>query len=187
MKIIKRILLSISVLIAVGFLFRGWFYRQLVTYKSVGQRAAYSATADKLVDCIEAGVAGKKDPDIQAIIRIGRSITSRQLTFTADQNDTDPNQLIHSRTAHCVGYASFFATTCNYLLKKYNLADTWMATSQVGQLYFFGTNIHQYFNTPFFKDHDFVTIKNKKTGAILAVDPTVSDYLCIDFVAYTPN
>lgn len=187
MKIIKRIVLSILVLIAIGLLFRGWFYRHLVTYKSMGQRADYSATADKLIDCIEAGAAGKKDLDIQAIIRLGRAITSKQLTFTADRNDIDPNKLINSKTAHCVGYASFFATTCNYLLNKYNLADTWVSKSQVGQLYFLGTNIHQYFNSPFFKDHDFVIIENKKTGEILAVDPALSDYLWIDFVAYTPN
>ena len=185
MKIIKRILLILLVLTTVGLLFRGWFYRHLVTYKSVGQQTNYSATENKLVDYINASTDEKTDLDIEQIIKLGLSITSGQLNFTANKNDTDPNKLITSKTAHCVGYASFFATTCNHLIDKYNLADTWTAKPQVGQLYFLGTNIHKYFNSSFFKDHDFVTIENKTTGEIFAVDPTVNDYLRIDLVTYT--
>lgn len=187
MKIIKWIALAILILTTVGLLFRGWFYRQLVTYKSVGIRDSYSATDDKLVGFIGASVVKQTDPDIEAIIKLGLSITSEQLNFTADKNDIDPNKLITSKAAHCVGYATFFATTCNYLLNKYNLADTWAAKPQAGQLYFLGKNVHQYFNTPFFKNHDFVTIENKTTGQIFAVDPTVSDYLFIDFVTYAKD
>ncbi|MFB9077963.1 hypothetical protein ACFFLS_04755 [Flavobacterium procerum] len=185
MKIIKRIALAILILTAVGLVFRGWFYRHLVTYKSVGLRINYSATNDKLVDLINSSAGKQTDLDIEQIIELGLSITSKQLNFTVDKNNTDPNKLITSKTAHCVGYASFFATTCNELLKKYNLADTWTAKPQIGQLYFLGTNIHKYYNTPFFKDHDFVTIENKKTGQTFAVDPTVNDYLSINFVTYT--
>lgn len=182
MKIIKRIALTILILTAVGLLFRGWFYRHLVTYKSVGPRTNYSATDDKLVDFINASADKQSEPDIEQIIKLGLSITSEQLYFTSNKNDIDPNKLITSRTAHCVGYASFFATTCNHLLNKHNLADTWTAKPQAGQLYFLGINIHQYFHTPFFKDHDFVTIENKTTRQIFAVDPAINDYLFIDFV-----
>lgn len=185
MKIIKRLLLTILVLTAAGLLFRGWFYRHLVSYKSVGLRTNYSATNDKLISYIRASVAGKKDLDIRAITKLGLSLTSRQLNFTADKNAIDPNKLINSRAAHCIGYATFFATTCNYLLEQYNLADTWSAIPQVGQLYFLGTNSHTYFNSAFFKDHDFVTIENKVTGEVLAVDPTVNDYSGIDFITFT--
>jgi hypothetical protein len=184
MKIIKRILFTFLVLTTVGLLFRGWLYRHLVTYKSVGHRTNYSVTDKKFVDYINANTDEQTDPDIEHIIKLGLSITSGQLNFTADKNDTDPNKLITSKTAHCVGYASFFSTTCNHLLAKYNLADTWTAKPQVGQLYFLGTNIHKYFDSTFFKDHDFVTIENKKTGEIIAVDPTVNDYLLIDFITY---
>ena len=185
MKFIKRILLTILILTTVGLLFRGWFYRHLVTYKSVGLRTNYSATDKKLTDYIDLNTDEQTNPDIEQIVKLGLSITSRQLNFTANKNDIDPNKLITSKTAHCVGYASFFATTCNYLLKRYNLADRWTAKPQIGQLYFLGTNIHNYFNSAFFKDHDFVTIENKTTGEIVAVDPTVNDYLRIDFITFT--
>ena len=189
MKFIKRTLLIILIISTVGLLFRGWFYRHLVTYKSVKIRTNYLATNIKLTDYIDANNDMQTDPDIKQIIKLGLSITSRKLNFTADKNDTDPNKLIISKTAHCVGYASFFATTCNYLLEKYNLSDTWTAKPQAGQLNFLGTNIHDYLtkffkDTDFIKDHDFVTIENKKTGEILAVDPTANDYLRIDFITY---
>ena len=195
MKFIKRTLLIILIISTVGLFFRGWFYRHLVTYKSDGIKTNYLATNIKLTDYIDANTDNQTDPDIKQIIKLGLSITSRKLNFTVDKNDTDPNKLIISKTAHCVGYASFFATTCNYLLEKYNLSDTWTAKPQAGQLNFLGTNIHIYFteffkDTKFFKDrnfikdHDFVTIENKKTGEILAVDPTANDYLRIDFITY---
>lgn len=169
----------------VGLLFRGWLYRNLVTYKSVGLRINYSATDKVLTDYIDANYDKQIVPDIKQIIKLGLSMTSRQLNFTADKNEIDPNKLITSRTTHCVGYATFFATTCNYLLDKYNLANTWTARPQVGQLFFLGTNIHKYFHSTFFKDHDFVIIENKKTGKTYAVDPTVNDYLFVEFITYT--
>ncbi len=184
MKFIKRILITILILIAIGSLFRGWFYRHLVTYQSVGVRTNYSVTDAKLIACINANLDKEANPGIEEIIQLGLSITSNQLNYTSSKNDIDPNKLISSNTAHCIGYASFFATTCNYLLNEYNLANSWTAKPQIGQLYFLGTNIHPYFNSPFFKDHDFVTIENKTTGAIFAVDPTINDYLMIDFITY---
>jgi len=184
MKFIKRTVLAILILMTAGILFRGWFYRHLFTYKSVGQRPTYLITDDKLTEFIDMNIGDKKCLDITDIIKIGLSATSWQLNFKATKNDIDPNKLIYSKTAHCVGYASFFATTCNYLLKKNNLAGHWNAKPQIGQLFFIGININKCINTPFLKDHDFVIIENKVTGEIFAVDPTVNDYFYIDFVTY---
>ena len=184
MKLVKRTFLTIIILTVVGLLFRGILYRNLITYKSIGQRTNYIATNHKLIDYLNQCADYKTNLDIDQVIKLSLSTTSRQLNFTADKNNNDPNKLIITKTAHCVGYASFFTTTCNYFLHKYNLADTWSAKTQIGQLYFLGTNIHHYFNTPFFKDHDFVTIENKATGQLFAVDPTVNDYFFINFVTY---
>ncbi len=166
-------------------MFRGWFYRNLVTYKSVGLRTNYAATDKELTNYINESNGKQTEPDVKQIAKLSLSITSNKLNFAADKNHNDPNKLIRTKTAHCIGYATFFATTCNYLLKKYSLDDSWTAKPQIGQLYFLGTNVHKYFSSPFFKDHDFVTIENKKTGQILAVDPTVTDYLHVDFIKYS--
>ena len=185
MKIIKRIFLAILIMTTVGILFRGWFYRHLVTYKSIGLRTNYLATDEKLIEYIDASIDKESDSDIEQIIKLSLLATSNKLNYTADKNENDPNKLISTKTAHCVGYASFFSTTCNYLLRKFSLDDRWLAKPRIGQLYFSGINIHKYFNSPFFKDHDFAIIENKKTGQILAVDPTINDYLYIDLVKYT--
>jgi hypothetical protein len=182
MKRIKQTILIILILTTVGCFSSDWLYRCLVTYKSVGTRANYLATNKELTDYINASIEGETNTDIQQIVKLGLLITSKRLNFTAYKNEIDPNKLINTKTAHCIGYASFFTTTCNYLLKKYKLSDKWVAKQQIGQLYFLGINMHKYLHSAFFKDHDFVIIENKITGEILAVDPTISDYLYIVFV-----
>ncbi len=184
MKTIKRIFLVILIFGIAGILLRGLFYRHLISYKSIGQRSTYLATNYKLIDCLE-NSSDQKKLDIKEIIKLGLLITSKHLRFAATLKDNnDPNNLIASKTANCVGYASFCATTYTYLFKKYNLSSILTAKRQIGQLYFLGFNINSFFTSPFFKDHDFVTIENKVTGEIFAVDPTVNDYLLIDFVTY---
>lgn len=185
MKIIKQSLLIILLLAAVGFLFRGWIYSHAVSYKAVGTRTIYPAKDKYFTQHIDSCLDHQIKPDIKQIIKLALAITSEKLTYTANKNDIDPNELIISQKAHCVGYAAFFTTTCNYLLAKNNLSNQWTAKPRIGQLYFLGRNVHPYFKSSFFKDHDFVTIENKETGESFAVNPTVNDYLYVDFVSYT--
>ena len=175
-------MIVIVVLTGLCFLFRGWLYRHLVKYQSIGLRANYLAHTHNLIVYIDTNTGHEPRLDIKAVIKIALSLTSKQLNFTTGNNANDPNILIDTKTANCIGYAAFCATTCNCLFKKYELFD-WEAKPQIGQLYLMGTNVHQFFSSPFFKDHDFVLIVNKTTGETLAVDPTLNDYLYIDFVA----
>ncbi len=187
MKKLKRIFLVLLILTAIVFLFRGWLYRHLITYKSVGERTTYLATDKNLIEYIDESISSNDELDAEDIIKKSLSITSKQLNFATDKNSNDPNKLIKTKTAHCVGYASFYSTICNYLFKKYNLDDTWSAKPQIGQLYLFNNNIHKYFSSPFFKDHDFVIIENKETKEIFSVDPTINDYLFINFITIGNN
>ena len=181
---LKRIALGILILMAIGFLLRGWIYRHTVVYKSIGHRTGYSATDNKLIELIHAKADKQTSHDIEDIIKLSLSITSHQLNYTTGKCDIDPNKLVHSRKTHCVGYAKFFAVTCNFLLEKHGLAGQWTAEPQIGQIYFCGMNIHPYFKSSFFKNHDFVIIENKATGEVFAVDPTVNDYLLVDLVTF---
>ncbi len=184
MKILKKTIQFIFLIAVIGFLVRGWIYRHSVIYRTISPRTNYSAHNPKLITNLDRKTKDKKLEDIQSIIDECLSITSDQLYFSSKSKVVDPNKLIDSKATHCVGYASFFATTCNYLLQKSQLNNEWNAQPQAGQLYLFGHNIHQYFDSPFFKNHDFVIVKNKKTGTILAVDPSLYDYLFIKFVTY---
>jgi len=75
MKIIKWTLLAIFFITTFGILFRGFIFRHLVTYRSVGLRTNYYATDNKLVDLINANADNKSYQDIEEIIKLGLSIT----------------------------------------------------------------------------------------------------------------
>lgn len=184
MQILKRITLIIIILVTVAVVFRGCIFRHMVTYKSFGIREEYTITDPTFKNLVDGHVANQDLMDITDVINSSLSLTSKQLHFTASNNELDPNQLVTSRTAHCVGYTNFFATVCNSIIQKQNLSDEWKATARIGHLYLFGTDIHVYFKTSFFKDHDFVTLENKTSGEVLAVDPTLHDYSCIRLVRY---
>ena len=181
MKTLKRIVLCIVLAMVTVILFRGWLYRNFVSYDSVTERRTYVANSE-LASILRDESSNLKTADAKMIIERSLKITSTQLKFTSSRNENDPNRLIHTHTAHCVGYAAFFSTTCNYLLAQQGLDERWVATPQVGQLHFLGINIHPYFDSPFFIDHDFVVVRNKITGETISVDPTVADYLFIDYV-----
>lgn len=143
----------------------------------------YKVTDNELNDCINTSLENESEMNIDEIIERSLEITASELNFTTGKNDVDPNKLIHSKTAHCVGYAAFCAATCNDILKRCNLDRTWIATPHIGKLYFLGMNVHNWFDSSFLKDHDFVIIRNSETGEIKAVDPAMYDYLFIEEVA----
>ncbi|MCX2762249.1 hypothetical protein [Aquimarina muelleri] len=179
-KSIKRVLFASIILMLIGFIFRGTIYRKVVKYKPLQQRSSYIVQDDDLINYIEVN-SQKKTIKVEGIIKVGLFLTSKKLRFIYSKNHNNPNELIKSKTANCIGYASFFSSVCNYLFKKYHLND-WVAKPYKGLIYFFGKNLHLYFNSAFFKDHDFVIIENTITGQSFAVDPSINDYLFIDLV-----
>ncbi len=194
MKILKRIGISVLLIILFLLVFRGFVFRVVVKYEPISERKTYPITDDKLAsaanfetsktenaDIDEIG-RSQTNPDISEIIDQSLSVTSKHLNFTFDKNEVDPNRLIHTRNAHCVGYTSFFVSVCNRKLQLANLT-TWKARPKVGKLYFFGTNVHRFFDSPFFKDHDFAILENCETGQKIAIDATLSDYFWIDSVS----
>lgn len=183
MKVFKRLGTSVFIFCLSVVLFRGTLYRAFVDYQSIGSRTCYSATEPQLIQYIEENAGFAQQPDAEDILERALFLTSRKLRFTAANNPADPNQLFHSQVAHCVGYATFFTTVANYLFQQYHIQDIWIAEAQRGQLYFLGKNVHPYISTPFFRNHDFVIIRNKSTGQRIAVDPSVNDYLAIRHVS----
>lgn len=182
-KIITKLLFILfSILIFIVAL-REPVFRRLINYKSIGKRNIHLATNKELVSFINNHSRKIIEPDIKQIIKLALEITSERLSFTKKKSNINPNKLFSSKNANCVGYASFFASTCNYLLKKYNFENLWQAKPQIGQLYLHRINIHTYFDSPFFKDHDFVIIENKETNELIGVDPTINDYLKIDYIS----
>ena len=181
-KTLKIVLSIIVVLIVSTMIFQGVVYRNLVAYDSVGTRTNYEITNQKIIQLIEEKTTYLKEPTIEEIVQLSVSITCQQLYFTDGKSDTNPNLLFQSKAANCVGYATFCAAICNHLIHKYALDNEWTAKIQIGHLFLAGNNIHQFFESSFFKDHDFVTIENRISKEILAVDPTLDDYFYINSV-----
>lgn len=181
MRVLKKIWVLI-VLIGILF-FKGYIYRLLVKYEPIRERKEYSVNNSKLINYIENSTSGSDLTNIVSITDKSNELTNEKLEFTLSKCDKDPNELVTSVKTNCVGYAHFYTATCNYLLEKSKLSDEWQAKTYSAKLYFLGLDVHKYFKSSFFKDHDFVIIENLATGKKLYIDPTTSDYLGIDEVA----
>ena len=165
-------------------LFRGFLFRQLISYHEIGQRKAINITHPKLIKCIDAQLHNQQ-MDIKEIARIANKVTTQELRFTAKKVSQNPNDLINSHQANCVGYASMFNTIATHLIKKNGLEKELVAQHKIGHLYLLGFNLHSFFKSPFFMDHDFNQIIHLKTKEVIAIDPTVSDYLWINCITTT--
>jgi hypothetical protein len=182
MKFLRRFLFTVMVLLTIAVLFRGCIFRNTVTYRSAGTRQPHAVTAAALADAIAVCAEAENNPDVETVIADALALTDQTLCFASTGTTNNPNTLIVSERAHCVGYAAFFTTVCNELLRKNNMQQTWVAQQHIGKLTVFGKDIHAYFQSSFFRDHDFVIIKNKVTGETIAVDPSLYDYLYVDRV-----
>ena len=120
---------------------------------------------------------------IEKIVQISRSITTQELSFTTTQISRNPNDLFISKKANCVGYAAMFNSIANYLIQSNHLELKYAANHRIGRLELLGFNLHAFFNSPFFRDHDYNEIIDLQKRNTLAVDPSVTDYLGIDYVS----
>jgi len=109
---------------------RGPLYRLCIRYEPAPARTAYFPTNPLLQNA----VGGAQNKDIQSVIDEALGVTSKHLHYTFGENAVDPNRLVETRSAHCVGYAAFFATVCNELLHRAHPAPEWKATAR-GQPY----------------------------------------------------
>lgn len=178
----RKISKIFAVLLLLLILFRGWIYRASVKYNTISTRAEIPIRNQELLDEIQLKTRNI-DIDFNAVIQIASSITKKELSFSFDQSSSDPNLLMTTKQANCVGYAAMFNSIANYLIKQNDLGDKIEVKHEVAQLKFLGIDIHQYFDSSFFNDHDFNTIRNLQQGTIIAIDPSVSDYLKISKVS----
>lgn len=166
--------------------FRGQVYRCLVTYEAIGQRPNIAITNQKLIDAIERK-SQNKPSNAEQLMSVAMDITCDHLQFTFAQAPSDPNTLVETHQANCVGYSAMFQSVVQYIIRKYQLEQQWQTQHLIGKLYVCGVDIHPYFDTPFFRDHDFNLIKNLETGQTLYADPSTGDYLWIPRVEGRSN
>ncbi|MDP2388519.1 MAG: hypothetical protein Q8M29_19250 [Bacteroidota bacterium] len=146
-----------------------------MSYRSTGVRSNVGFSDKSVFDL----ATNENDPE--EIIEESLALTSETLQFTFSKCDKDPNKLLKSKKANCIGYAAFCSAVCNQLFEENKMTD-WKASPQIAKIYVLGINVHQYISSPFFKDHDFVKIENIKTGECYFVDPSLYDYTGIGWV-----
>jgi len=174
----NKILKITGLIILILIVFRGFIYRQIVNYTEIGLRDEIEITNRELIRKIEAK-SKNRNIDLEIIAEIAEKITSEELNFTMNRTSNNPNVMIDTNQANCVGYSVMFNSISNYLIRMNKLQNQFEAKHKIGELDLLGINLHQFFESPFFRDHDFNDLTDKETGKIISVDPSLSDYFQI--------
>jgi len=170
----KRLLIPLLFFVVI-IICKGNIFRTFINYQTIGNRNVTSEQSVRFVDYLSA-LPEIKNANIKAICEKSLEITSAHLNYTFRKCKTDPVSVYENKFTNCIGYSMFYASICNHYLNKYKLNEDWKVTPKVGKLYFSGLDIHRLFDQPNFKDHDFVSVTNQKTGEKIFLDPTLHDY-----------
>ncbi len=183
MRRLKKISLIVLALLIAIFLFRKPIFQTFFSYQKLEVRPLVELTnASLLLHWDEYS----RINSIKEIVKTSCQLTCQQLRFTFEETSGDPNVVYRSQQANCVGYAALFASTATVLLEKNNVKD-YKVNHVVGEIFIGDTNLHDFFDSPFFRNHDYVEIVNLKTGKISLIDPSVCDYLWISEVSERTN
>jgi hypothetical protein len=154
----------------------------MLSYSEVGTRKAYSLKNDALTTAVDLWLIEHREIDLDDAIEFALDFTSDHLNFSTDKCANDPNKLAEDPNANCIGYSAFFNSVMTYVLKQKGWDESYKAGHLIGKINVLGTDVHQFFDNPFFKDHDFNKVVDRSTGAALYVDPSLYDYLGVVYV-----
>lgn len=190
-SVVVRISIIVLVVLVAIFLLKGTIYRFAVKYEDGGGRKEYQIKDKTLSSFITKNLPNDEsldaNIDIETIIDLSLTMTVQALDFSAEEKESDPQKTFVSGTANYMGYAAFTASVGNYLINWYGLSKEWEAKPKKGKLYLFGNNMYKNAKEGWFKDHDMVIFKNKKTKEEIYVDPIVYDYLGVQQVDKRPK
>lgn len=164
-------------LLLVAFLFRGPLFRAIVHYEVIGERTV-NGSADRYGNEVQPNVesaTGNVDPVINAAL----DSTARWLHFTTGHASSDPQMLRAGDGANCIGYANLFVDMLDRERLNHGLYKRYKVEHLIGQLHIGRFNIHQLFNSPFWKDHDIVRVTDLEEGSMIYIDPTLYDAIGI--------
>ncbi len=181
MRFILKTIGYCLVILLIGCLFRGPIFRACIQYTRVGDRPTLLLTNRALQQTIEQFPLDQ-DADIETMIHATLTMSNQYLHFSGQRKSQDPNQMLEDGRANCIGYAAFFASVLTCLLQKRHQQDQFEVKHLIGKLDFWGYNLHQISNDPFYKDQDYNVITNIKTGKKIFVDPSVADCFWINRV-----
>ena len=121
--------IGVSILILI--LFRGIIFKLAIKYNEIGSRPEIEITNQKLIEKIERN-SEKKEIDLKKILEIADKITKEELKFTTNRASNNPNELINTNQANCVGYSAMFNSIANYLIRKNKLQNEIESEHKIG-------------------------------------------------------
>jgi len=169
---VKKWILFLIIIFAAVFS-RNFLFSSLFRYEIIKERQIYPFENENLKD-------DKPAREIEEIIQNNLEQTSSVLAFSFERCENDPNLLLKTKKANCIGYSALLAALIQTELRKNKLDKKWEVSHEVGEIYFLNKNINQYFTSKFFKDHDFVVVENKETKERIAIDAALYDYFRIN-------
>jgi hypothetical protein len=161
--------------------FKTSLYKFAFKYEQIGDRNLILANSD-FKEKIDGLTVNFYPKNVEDIINKSLEITASDLEFDSKVKNKNPNVLILSNKAHCVGYSAYFATVFDYLLLKYRFKKNWLVKHSFAKIYFLNTNLNQYFQSPFFRDHDFNIIESKIDKRKYCIDASLYDCCKINIV-----
>lgn len=167
----KRFAIILLALFLLAILFRGSLWRSISSYEDIKRIPRQTLTDKTLKEHIRVETQGM---DGEEIISYCRRLTTGCLSFSMSHAENDINKMYPKNKAHCVGYAAFFASTCQYAFQVNGTNGH--CDHMRGWIHILGLNIH----TPFrdigsLKDHDYVNVR--LDGKTIHVDPSIEDFL----------
>lgn len=163
---------AITILLAavvLAVLLRGPLYRAVVHYEVIGRRGNSGVVPPSTG---LGRVALNMDDLIDAVL----DSTADRLHFSTGRVSNDPGALLRNGgAANCIGYAALFKAILEQELASAGQADAYAVEQVIGQLHIGERNLHNAFDSPFWKDHDIVRIVDRRNGKVIHVDPSLYD------------
>lgn len=172
MRWIRRPLLFLLVALVLLWLFRSAVYRTLVRYEVVGLRAP--------VGIFNQDASGATELD--KAMRVALDTTAARLHFSTGKVSNDPQSLIHGGAANCIGYTALCAALLKAKLEAAGLGEEYTVEAVIGKLYIGEQDLHAFFTSSFWKDHDVVRVRAKASNEVWLLDPTLYDVAGIGLV-----
>jgi hypothetical protein len=172
----KKVILAIATIGILLLVFRGPLFRCSVVYVTTGERPASELKNVEIIRTINPN----HHLTTAEMVDVAMQLTNERLSFSRSEQSNDPNDVLKMGTANCIGYSAVFNSIMNHLIQVNRKSDSVKAQHLVGGLEFIGVDLHQFIESPFFKDHDFNKVVDLQTGEEFYVDPSVSDILRIN-------
>lgn len=167
----KRFIVALLALILFAMVFRGFLWRAVSSYEDIKQLPLQALTDKTLKEKIQTETQGMNGNEVIAYCR---KLTAGRLSFSMYHAENNINKMFPKSKAHCVGYAAFFASTCQYAFHVNGINGH--CDHARGWIHILGMNIHAPFrDVGSLKDHDYVNVRlGDKT---IIVDPSIEDFL----------